>query len=175
MKKLLTIALLFVMLTMVLVTVVNAATTDTIANELYAIGSKYGMKEAEKVKMEKYLHDYPLSDADCNRILALAQQADQIMKDNNTTSYKSLPSDVKAKLKSLAIEAADIAGVELDFKTDGIDIYKNSTLIESITASTIGQLAYTGNNVNIAVVVSSVVAIAMVATVVVRKKLAVNA
>ena len=175
MKKLLTIALLFVMLTMVLVTVVNAATTDTIANELYAIGSKYGMKEAEKVKMVKYLHDYPLSDADCNRILALAQQADQIMKDNNTTSYKSVSSDVKAKLKSLAIEAADIAGVELDFKTDGVDIYKNGTLIESITASTVGQLAYTGSNVNIAVVVSSVVAIAMVATVVVRKKLAVNA
>lgn len=77
------------MVMMAVVTVVNADTSSTLVNELYTIGSKYGMTSAEKVKMEKYLSEYPLSDADCNRILALAQQADKIMIANNTTDYKA--------------------------------------------------------------------------------------
>ncbi len=177
MKKILTIAILFVMLTMAAMTVVNAATSSTLADELYAIGSKYGMTAAEKVKMERYLSDYPLSNADCDRILALAKEADQIMIDNGTTDYKSLPTDVKNQLKALANEAASIAGVELDFTKDGIKVYKDGKLIEDITETTTsGKLAYTGNNN--ALVVSTIAVIALAATgitVATKKRSAANA
>ena len=170
MKKFLTIAILFVIIMMSALTVVNAATTDSLPDELYAIGSKYGMTSAEKVKMERYLKDNPLSDDDCNSIVALAKEADQIMKDNNTTDYKALPDDVKTQLRSLAVQAADIAGVTLDFTSDGINIYKDGKLIESITSANIGKLAYTGNATNIAIIVSAVAVIAIAATVLVKRK-----
>ena len=177
MKKLLATTILFVMVAMLATTIVTAATNSTLPNELYAIGSKYGMKESDKLKMEKYLNDYPLSDDDCNEILALANQADKIMQDNNTTNYKTLPNDVKAQLKSLANQAAAIAGVTLDFKTDRIDVYKDGKLIEAIT-DTDGKLPYTGNEINVAVVVSSIAVIALAATgiaVATKKRLATNA
>ena len=179
MKKVLAIAILAVMIMMVAITVVNAATSSTLANELYAIGSKYGMKESDKLKMERYLKEYPLSDEKCNQILDLAKQADQIMIDNNTTDYHSLPANVRAQLIDLANRAAAIAGVTLKFNADGIDVYKDGKLIEAITAeNSNGKLAPTGSNINIALVVSSVAVIALAATtitVATKKRLAANA
>ena len=176
MKKTLTIAILAVMLIMTMMTIVNAATSSALPNELYAIGSQYGMRESDRVKMERYLQEYPLSDADCNRILALAQQADQIMKDNNTNNLNDLTGDVKSRLIALANEAAAIAGVTLDFKSDRIDVYKNGKLIETMTSN--DKLPYTGNETNIALVVSSVAVIALAATgiaVATKKRLVANA
>ena len=151
---------------------------DTLPDEIYAIGSKYGMTEAQRVEMERYLSQNPLSDADCNRILALAQEADQIMKDNNTTDYHTLPAEMKSKLKSLAVQAADIAGVTLNFGKDKVDIYKDGKLINVLKFGEDGKLVYTGNETNMTLVVSSVVVIALVATVVtviVKKRLSANA
>ncbi len=157
MKKLLTIALLFIMLTMVVMTAVNAATSNNLPDEIYAIGSKYGMKESDKLRMVRYLSDYPLSDEKCNEILALANQADKIMQENGTTDYKSLPTDVKAQLRTLANDAASIAGVTLNFSADGIEVYKDGKLVESVSES--GTLPYTGNNVNVIAIGSSILAI----------------
>ena len=176
MKKVLTIAILTVMILMVAMTVVKAATSNTLADELYAIGKEYGMKQADKVKMEKYLAQYPLSDADCNKILELAKQAEAIMIENGTNDYKALPTSVKNQLKDLANQAAEIAGVTLDFKADGIDVYKDGKLVESITGDNTGKLSYTGSNVS--VVIASVAVIALAATgitVATKKRLAANA
>ena len=161
MKKVLTIALIAIILMMTAMTVVNAATSSTLADELYAIGSKYGMTQNDKVKMEQYLRDYPLSNDKCDEILGLAKQAEQIMIDNNTTDYKSLPADVKAQLKGLAEQAATIAGVTLDFKSDRIDVYKDGKWINSFGSS---NLVPTGAQDNTALVVSSVAVIALAAT-----------
>ena len=53
MKKILSIAIVFVMVAVLATTAVNAATSSTLANDLYTIGSKYGMTSAEKVKIER--------------------------------------------------------------------------------------------------------------------------
>ena len=173
MKKLITIAVLFVMVAMLATTIVNAATSNTLPDDLYAIGAKYGMKASEKVKMERYLADHPLSDSECNQILAYAQEADSIMKANGTTDIKSLPSDVKAQLKGLANEAASVAGVTLDFTSNGVNVYdENGTLLDSISADSLGKLAYTGNSVNVVLVVSSVAVVALAAGMIARKKFA---
>ncbi len=170
MKKTLTIAILFVMIMMATLTVVNAATSETLADELYAIGSKYGMTSGNKVQMERYLAEHALTEKECNDILSLAQDAQDIMKANNTTDVRSLDKDVKARLLSLANEAADIAGVTLDFTADGVAVYKDGKLIDTVTSS--DKLAYTGNNVNTLVIISSVMAIGLAVTLVAKKKLA---
>ncbi len=170
MKKIISIAILFVMVALLATTVVNAATSSTLADQLYAIGQKYGMKASEKVKMERYLADNKLSDAKCDEILALAQEADQIMKENGETDYTKLPADIKAQLKSLANQAASVAGVTLTFSADGIHVYKDGKLIENLTESS--TLPYTGNNVNSILVVSSVAVVALATIFVARKKFA---
>ena len=161
MKKLISVAILLVMIVALSATMVSAATSETLPNELYAIGSKYGMTQNDKVKMEQYLRDYPLSNDKCDEILGLAKQAEQIMIENNTTDVHSLPSDVKAKLRGLAEQAATIAGVTLDFKSDRIDVYKDGKWINSFGSN---NLAPTGTQVNMALVVSSVAVIALAAT-----------
>ena len=46
---------------MVVAPFVNAATTETLADDLYAKLSAYGMTEADKVKVERYLADNPVT------------------------------------------------------------------------------------------------------------------
>ncbi len=168
MKKFITVTILFVLLIISTFTAVNAATNQTLPDELYEIGAYYGMTENDRVKMQQYLRQYPLSDADCNTILDLAKQAQQIMIENNTTDVHSLPADVKAKLKSLALEAADIAGVTLDFKARRIDVYKDGVMINSLSLS--GTLPYTGNTATPIIIASAVAMIAAATIILIKKK-----
>lgn len=170
MKKLLTISILAVMLILMTVTGVNATTNDNLAQTLYNIGAKYGMTNGDKVKIERYLADNPVTEAEANAIVAKANSAAKIMDEAGTTDYKSLPADKKAELKSLANEAAGIVGATLSFKANSVEIYKDGKLIETI-GNNGGKLAYTGNN-NIVLVVSSIAVIALASVAVARKKLA---
>ena len=168
MKKFITVAILFVLLIISTFTAVNAATSQTLPDELYAIGVNYGMTQNDKVKMEQYLRDHPLSDTDCNEILSLAKQAEQIMIENNTTDVHSLPTDVRAQLIDLANRAAATAGVTLDFKARGIDVYKDGVMINSLSLS--GKLPYTGNTATPIIIASAVAMIAIATIILVKKK-----
>lgn len=171
MKKLLTISILAVMLVLLAVTGVNATTNDNLAETLYNMGSKYGMTTSDRVKIERYLADYPVTEDEANAIVAKAEEAVAVMEAAGVTDYKELTADQKNQLKSIANEAADIIGVTLVFRTGAVDVYKDGTLIETATLSNSGKLAYTGNN-NIVLVVSAIAAIALVSVAVARKKLA---
>ena len=171
MKKLLTISILAVMLVLMAVTGVNATTNDNLAETLYNMGSKYGMTTSDRVKIERYLADYPVTEDEANAIVAKAEEAVAVMEAAGVTDYKELTADQKNQLKSIANEAASIIGVTLVFRTGAVDVYKDGTLIETATLSNSGKLAYTGNN-NIVLVVSAIAAIALVSVAVARKKLA---
>lgn len=170
MKKLLTISILAVMLVLMTLTGVNAATNDNLAETLYNMGSKYGMTSSERVKIERYLADYPVTDEEANAIVAKAEAAVDVMEEAGVTNYKDLTADQKKQIKSIANEAASILGVTLAFKTGSVEIYKDGKLIETVSAND-GKLAYTGNS-NIVLVVSAIAAIALVSVAVARKKLA---
>ena len=171
MKKLLTISILAVMLVLMAVTGVNATTNDNLAETLYNMGSKYGMTTSDRVKIERYLADYPVTEDEANAIVAKAEEAVAVMEAAGVTDYKELTTEQKNELKSIANEAASIIGVTLVFRTGAVDVYKDGTLIETATLSNSGKLAYTGNN-NIVLVVSAIAAIALVSVAVARKKLA---
>ena len=168
MKKFLTVSLLFVMLVMSFAVVANAATTSTLADELYAKGAKYGMTTADKVKIERYLAEYPVTDAEADAILAKADEAVAVMERAGVTSYDKLTTAQKDELKAIAKSAAEIVDVTLVFKVGSVEIYKDGKLIETVTENN-GKLAYTGNSVNSVLVVSVIAIIALAITVVAKR------
>lgn len=172
MKKLISMAIVLVMVVALFATMVNAATNDTLADEIYSMGAKYGMTEADKVKIERYLSDYPVTDDQANQVIAYANEAVKIMENAGVTDYRELSREDKDALKTIANNAASVLGVTLTFKAGTVEVYKDGKLIETITSSTSGKLAYTGNNINTVLVVSSVAVVALAAAVVVGKKFA---
>ena len=100
---------------MALATGVNAATSSTLADELYAKGSKYGMTSADKVKIERYLKENPVTDAQANEILAKADEAIAVMEKAGVTNYDKLTKAQKNEIKSVATEAAKIVDLKLVF------------------------------------------------------------
>lgn len=169
MKKLLTVLTLCVMLLMVVAPFVNAATTETLADDLYAKLSAYGMTESDKVKVERYLADNPVTEEQANSILAKADEAIAVMDAEGTKDVRELSAEAKNQIKTIAQEAASMIGLTLVFNSGTVEVYKDGVLIETVTLGDSGKLAYTGNS-NVALVVTSVAVIALVATVVLKKR-----
>ena len=150
-------------------TLVNAATTATLADELYAKGKKYGMTSADKVKVERYLSENTVTDEQANAIVAKADEAIAVMEAAGTTDYSKLTDAQKDQVKSIANSAADIIDVKLVFKKNTVEIYNNAgKLIETIGNNN-GKLAYTGNNVNVVLTTSVIAVIALAITVATKR------
>ena len=166
MKKSLLISILTAVIVMACATLVNAATTATLADELYA---KYGMTSADKVKVERYLSENTVTDEQANAIVAKADEAIAVMEAAGTTDYRKLTDAQKDQVKSIANSAADIIDVKLVFKKNTVEIYNNAgKLIETIGNNN-GKLAYTGNNVNVVLTTSVIAVIALAITVATKR------
>ncbi|CDD36634.1 unknown [Clostridium sp. CAG:356] len=169
MKKSLLISILTAVIVMACATLVNAATTATLADELYAKGKKYGMTSADKVKVERYLSENTVTDEQANAIVAKADEAIAVMEAAGTTDYRKLTDAQKDQVKSIANSAADIIDVKLVFKKNTVEIYNNAgKLIETIGNNN-GKLAYTGNNVNVVLTTSVIAVIALAITVATKR------
>ena len=169
MKKSFIITILTAIIIMACATAVNAATTNTLADELYAKGKKYGMTTADKVKVERYLAENPVTDEQANSLVAKADEAIAIMEKAGTTNYDELATAQKDEIKSIATSAADIIDVKLVFKKKTVEIYDNTgKLIETVGQNN-GKLAYTGNNVNVVLTTSVIATIALAITVVTKR------
>lgn len=170
MKKLISLLILIVMI-MGVATVANATTSAELPEKIYELAAPYGMTNSDKLRIERYLKDNPVSDEDADQILAKVREVLQIFKDAGITSYVQLTEEQANQIKSIANETADILGLTIKFKPGQAYIYKNGKLIEVVTLRD-GKLAYTGNNANMILVVSSVVVIALATGFIARKKFA---
>ena len=166
MKKTLIVSILMSIILFVGASVVSAATTETLADELYVKGKKYGMTTADKVRIERYLSENPVTDEQANQIMSKADEAVAVMENAGVTNYNKLTQDKKSELKTIAKETADIVGAKLVFKSGSVEIYDaNGKLIETVAQNN-GKLAYTGNNsVNVVLTVSVTAMIALAITV----------
>ena len=172
MKRLFAVTILFVVLMTVLATSVNAVSTSEMIEKLYQMGQPYGMTQADKVKMERFFADNPVTEAQADQIIAKGEEAVALMQAAGTTNYKELTTEQKNQLKSIATSAADLINVKLVFKTGAVEIYdQDGKLIETVTENN-GKLAYTGNNINVVLVVSVIAIIALAITVVAKRKFA---
>lgn len=167
-NKMLAIALIVIMLMMTFATAVFATTSDELGSKLYAKGEKYGMTSADKVKIERFLSENPVTDAEADAILAKADEAIAIVEESGVTDLSKLTTAQKNQLKEIAKSAAEIVNVTLVFKTSSVEIYKDGKLIETVTANN-GKLAYTGNNLNMILVVSTISIIALAITVAAKR------
>ncbi len=170
MRKLIASIILFVMVATLATTVVRATTASTLADDLYKVGAKYGMTSAHKVKIERYVSDNNVTNSQAEQVMAKANEAVKIMEEAGTTDFNKLTAEQKNKIKTIANEAASIVGLTLTFKNGTVEIYKDGKRIEALSLNS-GKLAYTGNNVNLVLVVSSVV-VALAAGFTIRKKFA---
>ena len=152
---------------------VFAATTNELINEVYSIGSKYGLTNSDKVKIERYLRDNPVTEAEADKLIEKAKEIDSIMQKAGTTDITKLSEEDKSKIKEIAEEAASILNLTLTIKNGKIEIYKDGKLIEVVSIER-GKLAYTGNN-NFMVYGIIAVAVIALATLLVVKKRNVNA
>ena len=175
MKKILTSVLLMVMLVMVVAPFVNAAKSETLADDLYAKLSAYGMTSSDMVKVQRYLADNPVTDAQANTILGKADEAIAIMDAEGTKDIRELSEEAKNNIISIAQEAASTIGLTLSFKNGTVEIYKDGVLIESATLSNGDKLVYTGNSINVSLIVATVAVIALATTFVVRKRMTAEA
>lgn len=141
-----------------------------LAEIAYEKFAKFGMTKSDKVKVERYLASYPVSDSDADKLVEKADAAVKIMNDAGKTNYAELTEKQKNAIKKVANEAADILNLTLAFEKNEVKIYKNGKLLDVVTFKN-GKLVYTGNN-NIVLVVSSVVAVALVSAFIARKKYA---
>lgn len=173
MKKLFVIATLAVVLMGMLAVSVNATTADSV-NEIYTIGSKYGMTENDKQQLQNFIDRNEITEAQATKLVEKAKEAEAVMTAAGKTNYSDLTTAQKDQLKSIANSAASEVGVSLVFKTQSVEIWKNGKKLMVVTNND-GKLAYTGNSLNIvAITVSSVAAIAL-AAVIIKKRIAATA
>lgn len=182
MKKLLTIILLFVMMLAMSTTMVHATTNAELPDTLMAIARKYGATDADKIKLERYLADHPVTEAEANAIVAKAQEAAGVMDAAGVTNVKDLTPEQKNQVKTIANEAAGVVGVTLVFTNDSVEPYKDGKLIDvtptggnggsaaSPVASGVATLVYTGNNGTILFAVAGAI-VALSAVAVIGKKI----
>lgn len=170
MKKALIATILFVMVALFATTMVNAATGAELPSLIYSKGSKYGVTEAHKVKMERFLEKHPATDAQADAVMAKVDEIVKVMENAKVTSIAKLSSTDLKKVQDLATEAAAILDIKIAWNGTKVTIYYNGKVEDVLDFSE--KLAYTGNETNIALVVSSVAVVALAAGFIARKKLA---
>lgn len=170
MKKTLLTAVLFVIVTLFAATMVNAATGAELPDLIYSKGAKYGVTESHKVKMERYIASYPVTDEQANQVMAKVDEVIKVFENAGKTDIAKLSSADLKKVQNLATEAAAIVDVKVVWKGLTADIMKNGKVVDVLDFS--GNLSYTGNESNGALVVSSVAVVALAAGFILRKKFA---
>ena len=178
MKKLLTLAIVFALLATLTITTVKAVSGATIVDDIYALGKKYGLTEADRVRAERYVADNPITDEEAEAIYARALEAIKILEEAGATDVKKLDTQLNAEerkaFEEKCQEAAGIIGLTLTYVNGNVEVYKDGKKVDTFTF-TDGKLAYTGNSTNIGVVVgSSVAVVALVAVAFVARKKFIN-
>ena len=169
MKKLLMI--MSIIITVMLIGAINvkAASNTELINTVYNIGSKYGLTSADKVKIERYLADNPVTEQEADSLISKAEEIDAIMKEAGVTDPTKLSQADKDRIQSIANEAASILKVSLVIKNGNVEIYKDGKLIENISINN-GKLAYTGNNNYVIFGISAVAIVALVIVCIMKKR-----
>ena len=175
MKKILIISIVFIMLAAFASTTVKAVSASTLPEDLYNLGKEYKVTEADKARGERYIKDNPITDEQAEEIYAKAQEAVAILKEAGATDVKKLDTqlnaDQRSRFKAICQEAADVFGVILVYKNGTVEIYKDGKKIDVYTFADEDKLSYTGNNVNIVLVVSVIALVSITTAFIVRKKL----
>ena len=170
MKKVLIATILFVIVAVFATTMVNAATGAELPNLIYEKGSKYGVTEGHKVKMERFLAKHPATDAQADAVMEKVDEVAAVLEKAGVTSIGKLSSADLKKVQDLATQAAAILNVKISWDGAKVTIYYEGRVEDVLDFNE--KLPYTGNESNITLVVSSIAVVALAAGFIARKKIA---
>ena len=171
MKKVILVSVLLVTMLMFSLTSVQASSA-TLADDLYAKLSAYGVTAADKVKIERYVKDNNVTDDQASTILAKADEAVAVMDKAGVKDVTKLSDADKESIKTISSAAAQTVGLTLSFTDSSVKIIDaNGKVIDTIT-SVDGKLVYTGNEVNVPALVGAAAALVVVVGLVAKKKMA---
>ena len=154
---------------------------DYICNDKGINGTKLIIRDADKVKVEKFFANNEMTDAQADQIKAIIDKGVALMNADGASEPNQLSSKAKKQeLLSYAQEAAAVMGltVSYDATEERLDIYKNGVLYaslnwgvtESSKGSTESALVQTGSTNYVYIVVAGIMLIAGIMLVVSRKK-----
>lgn len=176
MKKLLRVFVLVAFVALVSTTVVNATVNDDLLAELsktYTIaGKSVSMTAADKVRVERYLSEHTVTEAQKDTVLAKLNAIIDIMNAEGVSDVAKLSEAKKQNAINLAKEGASALNLTLvaDTVSNTVKVYDNNGKLVESAKVVDGKLAYTGSNSIVYVVVSAVALIAVATVVVSRKK-----
>lgn len=174
MRKVLTVALLIVLVLTLASTIVKATTQSELEAYLTKThtiaGKEVSLTDADKVKVERYLSENTLTEEQVAAIKAKVDEGIAIMEKAGVSDYTKLKKEDKTTLLNIAKEAATIAGLTLTINSkDGtIEIYKGTTLIEA-TSFQRNKLVQTGENNFVWIGLAGIAIIAIATTIIVKK------
>lgn len=182
MKKTLTILGIILLALTVLTTVANAATTEELINFLsqphQIAGTTKQITSAQKVEVERFLSEYPVTEAQADQVIAKVKEGIAIMDKAGTADLDKLSSSDKKALTALSDEVGEILDVKLEINssTKSVTVYdKTGKKLSSVPYGDNDTLVNTGANYTV-YIVASVLAIFAVATIIIaNKKRTVNA
>lgn len=154
---------------------------DYICNDKGINGTKLIIRDADKVKVEKFFANNEMTDAQADQIKAIIDKGVALMNADGASEPNQLSSKAKKQeLLSYAQEAAAVMGltVSYDATEERLDIYKNGVLYDSLNwgvtesskGSTESALVQTGSTNYVYIVVVGIMLIAGIMLVVSRKK-----
>ena len=154
---------------------------DYICNDKGINGTKLIIRDADKVKVEKFFANNEMTDAQADQIKAIIDKGVALMNADGASEPNQLSSKAKKlELLSYAQEAAAVMGltVSYDATEERLDIYKNGVLYDSLNwgvtesskGSTESALVQTGSTNYVYIVVAGIMLIAGIMLVISRKK-----
>lgn len=162
MKKTLKVLLVMLVAMIAMTTAVSASTTSDLIDYIEKSDARPYLTDADIVRIERHLKQYPITASEEKKLEA---KLDETIKVVNGGSLHELSASQKTEIKRIANEAAAILDINLVFKSDRIDMYKDGKWIETVYLRNNQLLVYTGNQTNtVAITATVVVAIVALAT-----------
>lgn len=172
MKKIMTLVIALVV-SLCFVTTASAKANETLldyAKSTHKIAGKdVKLSNADIVRIERYLNENEVSDAEAKQIIAKMDEIVNILDKEGITDLTKLSDAKKDEVLNIAKEAAEVVGATLTYDNSSktLTVYQNGTKIEAISLNP--YLKQTGTS-NIALVCLSGVAVVSIAAALYRKK-----
>ncbi len=172
MKKIMPIVIALVV-SLCFATTASAKVNETLLNYAKSThkiaGKDVKLSNADIVRVERYLNENEVSDAEAKQIIAKMDEIVTILDKEGVTDLTKLSDAKKEEVLNLAKEAAEVVGATLTYDNSSktLTVYQNGTKIEAISLNP--YLKQTGTS-NIALVSLSGVAVVSVAAALYRKK-----
>lgn len=134
----------------------------------FIAGDYVRLSDADILKVERFLREYPITDSEASQIIEKANQIIDILNEAGISDLTKLSKEAKQEVFSLAQEAANIIGATLTYNnTDKtIVIYKDGVKIEALSLNP--YLKQTGKSNIITISIAAITVLG--ATIVYRKR-----